>query len=169
MDHKKSTLQALQKYHQRQINQGVTREPKRKNKQPEKDTQKQVMSWAKDNGVFLHVIESSSYDPRLGRRGIQKAQSGFSDLVGNTSEGLTLYIELKAKDRRSNLSELQRQFLESKIDQSCFAVVVDSRARLEQYWKGFWSLKNPSEKVIYLKNCLPKKKNAKDQPLFKSE
>ena len=167
MDHKKNIMNAIHKYHGRQLNQGLTREPKGKNRKPEKDTEKQVMAWGRENRVFLHVIEASTYNGRTGTFGDSKVQKGFSDIVGNTEQGLACYIELKAKDRRSNLSEAQREFLEQKIDQNCFAVVVDSRARLEQYWKGFWSLKNVEDRKTYLRDCLPKKrKGVNEDPLF---
>ncbi len=171
MDHKKSTREAIFKYHQKQLNQGVTREPKRKNKKPEKDVEKEVMEWARLNQVFLHVVEASSYDPISRRRVLSKAQAGFPDLVGNNVEGHACYIELKAKDRRGTVSEHQRLFLEKKIDQGSFSVVVDSVARLEQYWKGFWSLKNPDERKTYLRDCLPKKRKSRndDDYLFKDE
>ena len=167
MDYKKNVHRALQNYHSKQLNQGLTREPKRKNKKPEKEVEKEIMEWAQDNGIYLHVIEASSYDPRLGRKGLSKAESGFPDLVGNTNEGQSLYIELKAVDRRSTVSESQRLFLENKIDQSCFAVVVDSRQRLEQYWKGFFSHKEVEARKTYLRDCLPKKRAShKDVGLF---
>lgn len=171
MDHKKSTREAIFKYHQKQLNQGVTREPKRKNKKPEKNVEKAILEWGKDLGNHLHVVDSSSYDPIFGRKGLAKAERGFSDIVGNTCEGLALYIELKAKDQRSRLSEFQRLFLENKIDQYCFAVVVDSRARIEQYWKGFWSLKDLDDRKSYLRDCLPKKRKSRneDDYLFKDE
>ena len=151
----------MKRYYEKQLNQGLTREPRAKNKKPEKDTESSVLEWSKHNNCFLHVIESSSYDPISRRKTLSKAQAGFPDLVGNTNEGLSLYIELKAKDRRSTLREDQRSFLTMKIHQGCFAVVVDSRARLEQYWKGYHSLKTSQEKKAYLLDCLPKKRKNK--------
>ena len=45
--------------------------------------------------------------------------------------------------------------------------VVDARGRLEQYWKGYWSLKNSDDRKLYLMDCLPKKMaNRNDRPLF---
>ena len=170
MDYKSGVQNAMKKYHSKQLNQGLTRESRGKYKKPEKDTEKQVMAWAKEAGLNLHVIEASTYNSRTGTFGDAKVQAGFSDLVGNTSHGLACYIELKAKDRRSNLSDSQREFLIEKVEQGCFAVVVDSRDRVERYWKQFCSLKNLDERKSFLMECLPKKrtsrKNERDAPLF---
>ena len=157
-DRKDSTNAAMLKYHQRQLNQGTTRERKGTNKKPEKNTEKNVLDWARNHNIHLHVVESSSYDPRLRRKGMSRAVSGFPDLVGNTQEGHSVWIELKAKDRRSALSDKQREFLLTKVQQNCFAVVVDSVERLSQYWKGFWSLQLESDRQTYLLDCLPKKR-----------
>jgi len=163
MDHRKSTNNAILNYHRKQLDQGVSREPKKKQKTPEKDVQKSVLDWARENKVHLHVIEASTWNGRTRTFGDSKASAGFPDLVGNTEQGLVCYIELKAKGRRSNLSDKQRVFLEAKIAQSCFAVVVDSRTRLEQYWKGFWSLKSPEERQSYLLETLPKKRKSRNE------
>lgn len=161
MDFKKRIEAAMIKNHQRQYNQGVTREQRPKRKKPEKNTEKEVLLWGKENNVLLHVIEASTWNGRSHSFGDAKAEAGFSDLVGNTEQGLACYIELKAEGRRSTLSDKQRVFLEAKIAQMCFAVVVDSRKRLEQYWKGFWTLKTPDERCEYLLDCLPGAYNTK--------
>lgn len=167
MNRKASTEAAIHKFIQKNCGPQNSRVPKRQNKKPEKKTESDVLHWARDNGFYLHVVEASSYDPLLGRKGMAKAQAGLSDVIGNTPTGLSCWIELKAKDRRSTLSELQRRFLEQKIEQNCFAVVVDTVDRLNQYWRGFCTLKTPTEKQKYLTDCLPKKsqriKPARDQ------
>lgn len=154
---------AIKGYHRRQ-DQGSSRQPRRKNKTPEKDVEKAVLEWARDNNIFLHVIEASSWDPRLGRKGSAKAQTGFPDLVGNSSDGLSLYVELKAKDRRSTLSEVQRLFLTRKIEQGCFAVCVDSPLKLDQYLRKFLSLANTDLRRSYLIDCLPKRMSSRKPP-----
>ena len=149
------------KHHQKYYNQGLTREKRPKNKTPEKNTQKDVLEWARENNVFLHVIEASTWNGRTGSYGDSKAEPGFSDLVGNTLQGLTCYIELKAQGRRSTLSDKQRVFLIKKIEQDCFAVVVDSRKYLQNIWKRYWTLKTSKEKQAYLIECLPGQYNTK--------
>lgn len=158
---KSSIEKAMLKYHQKQLPNN-NRQPKSKNKKPEKDTQKQVMEWAKNQGLFLHVVESSSYDPILRRKGMSRAAFGFPDIVGNTLCGQIVWIELKAKGRQSTLKPAQRDFLEKKIQQNCFAVVVDSAERLSQYWKGYNSLKSDQERQSYLLDCLPKQREGRD-------
>lgn len=169
MNRKASTQAAIHNFLKKEYAKGSTREPQRKNKKPERETEHSVFHWAKYNGFFLHVIDSSTYDPILCRKGTAKAQSGMPDLIGNTPNGLACYIELKAEGRRSNLSLLQQLFLEQKIDQSCFAVVVDSAEKLAQYWRGFCSLKTSVERQKYLKDCLPKKSTREKPPRDKFE
>lgn len=166
---KESTLNAINNYIKKESLKGSTREPGRQNKKPEKKTESDVLQWAKLNGFFLHIIEASSYDPILRRKGSARAQAGLPDAIGNTPNGLACYIELKAKDRRSTLSESQRLFLKQKIDQNCFSVVVDSADRLAQYWRGFRSLKTPLERRNYLTDCLPKKSARVKPPRDKFE
>lgn len=170
MDHKKSVAAALKKYHAKQLGQQST-PARKKYKSPEKEVQKDVMAWARENIVFLHIVEASSWDPVVQRRTLSRAERGFSDLVGNTESGHAVYIELKAKDRRSKLSEIQRIFLTRKINQGCFAVVVDSRERLEEYWSHYWSLESLADRARYLIDSLPKQraKSRDDDHLFPSE
>lgn len=156
MSTKKSIEAAMMRHHQKQLARENNLGPSRRNKAPERDTQTEVLRWGRSNNFFLHVVEASVYDRVTGQRGEAKAEAGFPDVTGNTPTGLSCYIELKAKDRRSTVSELQRRFLTLKIEQNCFAVVVDSADRLAQYWKGFASLKTEVERRAYLKDCLPK-------------
>lgn len=170
LDRKKSVENAINRYYERQQALGTTREPTRKNKTPERDVQKECLAWGRSNGFSLHVVEASRYNASLGQKGDAKVEAGFSDLVGNTQQGLACYIELKAKGRRSTLSYSQREFLVKKIEQSCFAVVVDSVQKLQQYWKSFCSLKTPEERKNHLLSSLPQKVpqrgKKKDQDAF---
>lgn len=155
-DYRSRIEASVMKFHAKELR--GQREPSRKNNAPERSVGIEVSKWARQNGFFLHEVEASIYDPNSGeaRPELAKAEAGFPDRVGNTPTGLACYIELKAKDRRSTLSDTQRVFLERKIDQNCFAVVVDSDQRLAQYWKGFCSLKTEDQRKAYLYDCLPK-------------
>lgn len=168
MDRKESTKAAINSFIQRECAPQNNREPTRRNKSPERNTEKDVLKWGRLNGFHLHVVEASTYNPvtRQAESQNSKAEAGFPDVVGNTSTGLVCYIELKAKDRRSKLSESQRRFLEQKISQNCFAVVVDSDKRLEQYWKGFCSLKSGDQRQAFLYDCLPHQKKKKPRDGF---
>ena len=157
-DHRERITKAVHGFYDRQ----TPRERKRKNGKPEKITESDVLLWSKANGLHLHVVDAGTYNPLTRGRSVAKAESGFPDLVGNTLDGLSLYIELKAKDKRNAIGAHQRVFLERKIAQNCFAVVVDSASRLEQYWRGFHQCKSQETKRAYLLDCLPKMREAKD-------
>ena len=172
MDRKTSTQNAIHNFIKREMGAARNKEvPTRQNKSPERDVESDVLKWANSNGFFFHVIEASNYNPLTGKseKENSKAEAGFSDLVGNTPNGLACYVELKAKDRRSTLSSSQRRFLEKKISQNCFAVVVDSDIRLAQYWKGFCSLKGFERRQAYLYDCLPKQRAKKARDSFEEK
>lgn len=159
MDRKDSTRAAMDAYIRRECAPENTTAPKRQNKTPERDTERAVLRWAKDNGFFFHVVESSRFDPLLGQMGSAKAQAGMSDLIGNTPNGLACFVELKAKGRRSALSEQQRHFLKQKIEQNCFAVVVDSAESIARQWSEFCSCSSQTKRQEYLMHSLPKEKS----------
>lgn len=136
-------------------------------KKPEKLVEKDCLDWAKKNGVHFHVVESKAvFSQAAGRYMTGQTESGFPDIVGNNSEGQVLWIELKAVDRRSTLSPVQYLFLTEKINQGCFAVVVDSADRLHEYYYTWKSSKNPPG---YLMGLIPVPKRIRDEderPLF---
>jgi hypothetical protein len=139
----------------------------KKHKKPEKLVEKDCLDWALKNQIFLHVVESKAvFSQGAGRYLSGQAQSGFPDIVGNNNDGQVLWIELKAIDRRCTLSPLQYIFLKTKIEQNCFAVVVDSADRLHEYYYTWKSSKNP---ISYLSSLLPVPKQIRedlDEPLF---
>jgi len=151
---------AMQRYHERQEPRPAN--PQRKNSRPEKLTEQQVLQWAKLHSIHLHIVDSTAYDFRLKKIGQQKATSGFSDLVGNTEDGLALYIELKALGKRHAVSEPQRRFLEKKINQNCFAAVVDSHEILNLIWHRFLDLKSPELRRQFLLDQMPQKRKSQD-------
>lgn len=156
-ERKTSTQRAVEKFIAKQCAPQNNRQPKKKNKKPERDTENDCLIWCRANNIFVHVVESSSYDPITGRKTFSRATAGMPDLIGNTANGNSIYIELKAKDRRSTLKDHQRDFLIEKIKQNCFAVVVDSVEKLNQYFREFCKLKNLESRQTYLINCLPRK------------
>jgi hypothetical protein len=133
-----------------------TPKPKRsrnKNQTPEKDVQKRVTEWAKLNHFYLHVVESKAVYSQASASYLRgQVEPGFPDLVGNDSSGCVVYVELKALGKRSNLSELQYEFLRNKINQGCFAVCVDSPELLSEFYYKWKSSKNPQS---YLLSVLP--------------
>jgi hypothetical protein len=139
----------------------------RKYKKPEKLVEKDVLAWAKDNGVHLHVVESKAiWSMEAGRFIEGQAEVGYPDLSGNNNYGHSIWIELKAKDKRHNLSPGQYQFLLNKIEQGCFAVVVDSAERVSEFYYTWLKKK---DRQGYLTSILPvpsaiKKENDRFDP-----
>jgi hypothetical protein len=86
-------------------------------------------------------------------------QVSTPDLIGNDSNGLALYVELKAPDGHEICRIGQHQFLTRKIFSNAFGAVVSSSAQLEQLYKRWLSLRNHSliEARDYLLEQLPKK------------
>lgn len=115
--------------------------------------------FAKKHGWFLSRVESKAkYSEHLDRYVENETEKGFSDRVGNDGHGRAMYVELKAPGCRSNLSYYQRKFLNAKIDQGCFAVVIDNCEKcLEQYemWKLIDSTIGKKE---FLRRMLPLEK-----------
>lgn len=153
---------------ERQNNGGVDpNKEQRTNKKPEKLVEKDVLEWAKQNSVFVHVVESKAvWSMEAGRYVEGQAEAGYPDLSGNNNYGQSVWIELKAKDRRHNLSPAQYKFLSDKIEQGCFAVVVDSSSRLNDYYYTWLKSKNQKG---YLVSILPvpsaiKKENDRFDP-----
>lgn len=161
-DPKRSVEKAVAKYIEKNTD-GLksNTDQKKQRGAPERKTEKKVLRWCRKNGFQIHVVEASIFDRTTGEMGEAKAEAGFSDLVGNTRQGLACYIELKAEGRRHNLSDTQREFLIRKIKSFCFAVVVDSDAVLETYWRGFVALDSPKDRMDYLMDCLPRRNNTK--------
>jgi hypothetical protein len=132
----------------------------KKNESPEKDVEKSCLAWGGKNRCYFHVVESKAvYSHAAGRYTHGQAESGYSDLSGNNANGHSLWVELKAKGRRSNLSAEQYWFLKSKIEQGCFAVVVDSAEILNEFYYKWAGSKN---KESYLISILPIPKSIRD-------
>jgi len=150
-----SIQKAMEKHSQKLLDQENKVPSGRTYKKPEKAVQKAVLAWAKENRFFLHVVEASGYDPTFRSMGLSRVQSGFPDLVGNTPDGLACYIELKSKDRRARVTEGQKMFLEMKIEQNCFAVVVDAVDKLDRYWLEFSVIQDLEQRRRYLRSIMP--------------
>lgn len=98
------------------------------------------MSWLNQNGFACDIIESKAVFSKAANRYLHgQTVPGMSDIVGVDSVGRACYIELKAKGKRNNISMAQYVFLQAKIQNHAFAVVVDSADLLAQYYKAFYS------------------------------
>jgi hypothetical protein len=154
--HKDSVLRAMNKYSANQLKEpGYTG---RRNKKPEKLVESAVLAWAKPRPVFLHVVDSSTYDHNTGEKHAQKVEVNFLDMTGNDGMGNSMWVELKAKGKRSRLSDGQRLFIKRKIEQNCFAVVVDSADLLHEYYTTFLMYDDLELRKQYLRSILPKEK-----------
>lgn len=153
-DHRSRIESAINKYLKRQ--QTGRSEPKRKNKKPEDITVGECKSWYKRHGFDMSIIESkASYSQASGRYTSFTVESGYSDSSGNDKHGNAVYVEFKARGKRSTLREGQRDFLLRKIKTNCFAVCVDSAELLHDYYYHWISLTD-SDRRKYLFSLIPK-------------
>lgn len=153
-----SAEDALKKYYARQMGSEKRRRKGRKNGKPEKELERSVLQWASSQGIFLHVVEAKAVFSEKAQRYLRgQAEAGLPDLIGNHGS-LSVWIELKAKGRRSTLKEHQREFLVAKIEQGCFACCVDSVEMLESLLVSFLST-GTSDRQLLLLNALPAKRN----------
>jgi hypothetical protein len=148
--------------------------PKRKNKKPEEEAVKELKIWCKNHGIDIHRYESkSAWNPDIGSYRSQHVEVGHPDLAGSNNFGMAIYIEAKAKGKRSTLREGQRVFLEKKINTGCFAVVSDGADHLSKtYFRWMNILKSGDQSRLkmareFLLSDLPKKKlkNNKDSDI----
>lgn len=131
-----SVKKAINKFSSNQI-------PKKKRSKPNSKPEKQItepaiMGWCASQGWDVSVVESKAvYSKATGRYTNQQAESGMSDLVGNTNSGLAVFIELKAPGRRNSIRDGQHDFLMRKIQSGCFAVCTDSVDHISKIWRMF--------------------------------
>lgn len=154
MDYKKRVTDALNNYYKKQE---PSFKKKRKNAKPEKAVEQQILIWCRQKGFDVDVVESKSkFNTQTMRYTGRAASPGMSDIIGNTNNGLAVFIELKSKGRRvaSALAPKQREFLIRKIHTGCFAIMCDSIEYAENTWNQFLSLPN-AQRIEFLLNELP--------------
>jgi hypothetical protein len=131
-----------------------------KSKKPEKIVEGEVMSWLNINGFSCDVIESKAVFSQKAKRYLRgQTTKGMSDIVGSDPIGRAVFIELKAKGKRTNISLEQYTFLMRKIDCYAFAVVVDNSTLLSLYYDKYCMfMKNyqHQEARNYLREVMPK-------------
>ena len=160
---KKGLQKAVEKYSSR----GLKKQTK-KREHPEKELEKEVMTWAKEYGFDLTVVDSSGYGTWDNKK---VGELGVTDLIGNY-KALSVWIELKAKGKLSTIRYDQYKFLERKAQAGCFAVCVDSVDLLKEIWSQWLYKKTVGQGPIeYLLDVLPKGAKVKagdhyDRPLF---
>lgn len=111
---------------------------KRKALKPEKIVEADILSTCKQLGLDVSVVDSKMHFTQKGFLQESETEAGFSDITGNTSDGISVYIELKARGKISTLTQKQKKFLIRKAEAGCFAVAVDRAevlVRLFLDWK----------------------------------
>lgn len=123
---------------------------------PEKIVEKEVLEVCAQLKFDVDVVDSKGVFSRAANRYTKNRHipDGFSDLVGNTENGLAVFIELKAKGKLKTLRQNQRAFLTRKIENGCFACVVDNAESLCNIYLKFISLP-VVERPNYLLSTLP--------------
>lgn len=122
-DHRKSILSAINKFSEKQL------KPKRKkpNRNIEGPVVLEIYNHLKSLGWSMSIVEAKSvYNEQAGRYMNGKTHPGYPDLSGNTPDGIAVFIEVKAPNKRSTIRPEQHEFLIEKIDTNCFAIVSDS-------------------------------------------
>lgn len=153
-------IDALHGYEKRQLKK--SQGPQRKNKKPEKQVEADILKWAKERGLFLHVVEAKAvWSEKRQSYTSSSVAAGFLDIVGNYKH-LALYIELKAPGRKSSLRDNQRRFINNKISQGAFACVVDSVDDLQNLFESWLVTKDLTKRQELLYAHLPKRRAKKD-------
>ena len=174
MDHKDRVRAAVESSARKQLSLGKV---PRKNKKPEKQTEKDVKAWLRRQGFDFNVIESKAvYSQAAGRYMNGQTDPGVSDIIGNDKEGHAMFIELKAKGKRYNVSPVQYMFLMKKIKMNCFAVCVDSDVSLNEQYAA-WVVRKQQRDINgarqYLESMLPRPRKMdqydESTPLFECE
>jgi len=145
----------------------------KKNKKPEKLVEAACLKWMRSFNWDVNIYEAKAvYNPD-GTYRSSRMKAGVSDCMGITPDGVPIYVEFKAKDRRYSFNspkrKLQKEFLIKKIEYYAFGVVVDSVDKLIEYWTTWESIHDKDQARGYLMSILPKSKKlaeAQDAPLF---
>lgn len=172
-DYKQSTLDALNKFSQKQLDDAKPKGPSRKHGKPEKEVEKSCMALMRSWGWSVQVIESKA--TWNGRAWVQQgAKQGTLDCIGNTDEGISASVEFKAPKRLGTLRFLQRKFIIDKINTNSFSCVTDSQERLKIIYETWRELRKNGEDFAmarnYLLSMLPREKTGlEEDDLFADE
>lgn len=99
----------------------------RKNKKPEEELAKKVIEFLKLKQFVVVRIDAGS--PYLAARGYRiqtKTKPGTSDILAVDKVGRFWAIELKAKGRKSTLSDSQHEFIRRVIENNGVGICIDS-------------------------------------------
>lgn len=170
---------AIERYMKRQ--EPKVQGPKRKNEKPEKDVEKACLKWMRERGWNVQIYESKAvYSESAGRYISQNMKAGNTDCMGTLPNGIGVYVEFKAKGRRSQFASFknhrQQEFVQQKIEAGGFACVVDSPELLESIFEHWMQLRMQENSQLehtfkaskeYLMSQVPKRTREEyDEPLF---
>lgn len=147
---------ALENYYRKLL----PKEPRPKNKRPEKDVEHECLLWMRAQGWNVQIYEAKAiYNPKTRRYISASMKAGTVDCQGVLPGGTFVAVEFKAPGRISSFNASknfrQKQYLIEKITYGAFGAVVDSASRLEQIYKTWRDLKTAAEKKSYLISVLP--------------
>lgn len=149
-DYKKRVQTAMENHHKSLL---PNKRYKIHNGKPEAIFKLKLYNHIKSLGWSIDIIESAAvYNAQAGRYISGKARPGYSDMSGNTPDGIACFIECKAPQRRKDVRPDQHQFLTEKINANCFAIVCDS---IEHFDKIYKSWRESDNKKSLLLNDLP--------------
>jgi hypothetical protein len=173
---RQSTIDAMNRFYQRQLNEGKPKESRAHYGKPEKEVEKACLDWMRSRGWSVQIFEAkATWSPEAGRFIQQSMRAGTCDCLGNTDEGIGCAVEFKAPGALSTFNSekrhLQREFIIQKIKTNCFACVVDSVERLELIYTEWLKIKSEDREKSreYLISMLPQKSlktRLKDERLF---
>lgn len=176
MTKKESTRKALERFfikEQKRVEREMGVTPKRRrNKKPEKLVEEECLAWMRAQGWQVEIYESkATFDPVRGIWKSQGMKAGTADCMGVTSFGEAVAVEFKAKGRLKTFSVAknirQQEFILNRIKTNAFAIVVDSRERLESSYIRWRELKNDSFRLAqdYLLTLVPTRVGGDDDDI----
>ena len=143
---------------------------KRKNDSPEARAAKEVLSALRTMGFSVQIYESKAvFDDKRGVWACKSMQPGQPDIMGVSSEGVGVFVEMKAPGKLSTFwretNTAQQDFILDRINMNCFSIVTDSVSHMMKLYSGW---KNAVDKRQFLMDSLPKrpKRLRDDKPLF---
>lgn len=172
---KQSTIDAINKFSQRQLDEYKPKELRAKHGKPEKEVEKACLEWMRSQGWSVQIFEAkATWSPAAGRWLQQAMKAGTCDCLGNTDAGISVAIEFKAPGAlqtfNSDNRQRQKKFIIDKINTNVFACVVDSVEKLMHIYARWLEIRTSgaAQGIAYLMSELPKeseKRKRDDRPL----
>lgn len=133
---------------------------KRKNQKPEKDVEKECLTWMRGMGWNVQIYESKATLSNGVWRN-QAMAAGNADCQGVMPGGISVAVEFKAPGKlstfRKEKNQRQIDFIEDRISMGGFACVVDSVSMLKTIYNNWLDKKllGDEDAIEYLFDALP--------------